>query len=63
MIWLHSEERFLPSTVEFFLPEVTIQDEQSIVVQNYVTPETLIGGENSSVLHMQTREPLGWTFN
>ena len=63
LIWLHSEERFLPSTVEFFLPEVTIQDEQSIVVQNYVTPETLIGGENSSVLHMQTREPLGWTFN
>lgn len=63
LIWLHSEERFLPSTVEFFLPEVTIQDEQSIVVQNYVTPETLIGGENSSVLHMQTREPLGWIFN
>lgn len=62
MIWLHSEESFLPSTVEFFLPEVTIQDEEGTIIQDYVTPETLIGGENSSVLHMQTREPLGTTI-
>lgn len=44
------------------MPEVTIQDEEGTIIQDYVTPETLIGGENSSVLHMQTREPLGTTI-
>ncbi len=61
LIWLHSEEKFLPSSVEFFLPEVTIQNNESAIVQEYVTPANLIGGEISSVLHMQTREPLGMT--
>ncbi|XP_059352054.1 uncharacterized protein LOC130688756 [Daphnia carinata] len=58
LIWLHSEEKFLPSSVEFFLPEVTIQNNESAIVQEYVTPENLIGGEASVTLHMQTREPL-----
>lgn len=59
MVWLHSEEIFLPSSVEFFLPEVNVRDNQSEIVQDYVTPENLIGGEASSTLHMQTLELLG----
>lgn len=58
LVWLHSEEKFLPSSVEFFLPEVTVQDNQSVIIQDYVTPENIIGGEASLTLHMQTREPL-----
>lgn len=61
LVWLHSGEIFLPSTVEFFLPEVTVKDNQSVTIQEFVTPENLIGGEISSIYHMQTRVPLGMT--
>lgn len=39
-----------------------MQDGQGAIVQEIVTPENLIGGENSSSLHMQTIEPLGMDY-
>ena len=59
LIWLHSEELFYPSSVDFFLPEITVQDDQGIIYQEFATTSNLIGGDNTSSLHMQTRQPLG----
>jgi len=59
LIFLHSEEAFYPSSVEFFLPEITINDDSGTILQEVVTPDNILGGENTSSLHMQTREPLG----
>ena len=59
LVWLHSEELFYPSSVDFFLPEMTVQDDQGFIIQEFANAENLIGGENTSALHMQTRQPLG----
>ena len=59
LIWLHSEDVFYPSSVEFFLPEVTLNDINNNVSYEYVTVQNLPGGSGSSYYHMQTREELG----
>ena len=59
LIYLHSEEPFFPSSVEFYLPEMTIQDDSGSILQDIITPDNIPGGESSSQLHMQTRRPLG----
>ena len=62
LIWLHSEELFYPSSVEYFLPEVTIQNEAGEVIAENPTAGDIPGWNDSSDLHMQTREALGKPF-
>jgi len=38
---------------------MTVQDDQGFIIQEFANAENLIGGENTSALHMQTRQPLG----
>lgn len=59
IIWLHSEETFWPSSVEFFLPAVTINDVDENVLQSDPTPSSILVGELTSTYHMQTKVPLG----
>lgn len=66
LIYLHSEEEFFPSSVEFYLPEVTIQDENGVTVQENVTPDSILGGDNSfnhSVSYMINPNSVSHPFN
>lgn len=57
LVFLHSQEVFYPSEVEFFLPEVTLNDGDNNVVVDPVTPQNMPAGRSD--LHLQTRQPLG----
>ena len=61
MIWLHSEEQFWPSSVEFFLPAMTVNDIDQNVIQFDPTPSTILVGNETNYMHMQTKVALGIT--
>jgi len=58
LIWLHGGEQFLPSSVDFFLQHVTLQDRKGHILDLYPTPDRLPGGASSASLHLHTRHKL-----
>ncbi|KAK4012057.1 hypothetical protein OUZ56_021158 [Daphnia magna] len=58
LVWLHSGEQFMPSSVEFFLEHVTLQNRKGRVLDQQPTLNKLPGGPSSTVLHLQSRQKL-----
>ena len=59
LVWLHGEEQFAPSSVDFFLRHVTLQNRKGRVIDGQPAPETLPSGAETEPLNLQTREKLG----
>lgn len=59
LVWLHSGEQFMPSSVEFFLEHVTLQDRKGRLVDAQPSAATLPGGPNSAPLRLQSKQKLG----
>jgi len=58
IVWLHSEDPFYPSTVEFHLENVQVNDENDVVVQSDPTSTTILTGEETSGYHLNTKETI-----
>ena len=61
LIWLHSGEQFAPSSVDFFLSYVSLQNRKGRLIDNYLAPDRLPGGPDTAQLHLQTHDKLGTT--
>ena len=54
----HEEEKFYPSSIEFFLDAVDVVDEDLFTVEPNPTPENLPGGNETEGYYMLTDQPL-----
>jgi len=58
LIWLHSGEQFLPSSVDFFLEHVNLQNRKGRILDLFPKSDRLPAGSPSASLHLQTRHKL-----
>ncbi len=54
LIWLHPEEVFFPSTVDFYIREMQVRDSGEQVVQVDPTAATIVSGPSTEDLHLNT---------
>ena len=57
-VWLHSEEQFMPSSVDFFLEHVTLQNRKGRVLDQQPATTKLPGGPTTTSLHLQSKQKL-----
>lgn len=62
LVWLHSAEQFMPSSVDFFLEHVTLQNRKGRVLDQQPAVNKLPGGPPSAALHFQSRQKLSNFF-
>ncbi len=58
LIWLHPEEVFFPSTVEFYIQEMQVRDLDETVVQEEPTASTVVSGPTTEDYHLNTVEDI-----
>ncbi|CAG0899197.1 unnamed protein product [Darwinula stevensoni] len=58
----HEEEKFYPSSIEFFLDAVDVVDENLFTIEPNPTPENLPGGIETDGYYMLTDQPLRKAF-
>lgn len=59
LVWLHSGEQFMPSSVEFFLEHVNLHDRKGRLVDGQPSGATLPAGPNSASYRLQSKQKLG----
>ncbi len=58
LFWLHPAEVFLPSSVDFFVERMQVRDADEGVVQADPTVDTVVSGDGTEELHLNTEEDL-----
>jgi len=58
LVWLHSEEPFYPSTAEFHLENVQVNNENDELVQSNPTLDGIVTGPETGGYHLNTMEPM-----
>ena len=58
LIWLQNDEVFFPSTVDFYIRELQVRDEDEEVVQEDPTASTIVSGPGTEDLHLNTIEDI-----
>ena len=53
-LWVHHEEFFKPSNVEYFLHNTRVQDQNNAVLQENPTAGTILNGESTANLNLNT---------
>ncbi|KAK3877542.1 hypothetical protein Pcinc_017750 [Petrolisthes cinctipes] len=54
LIWLHPEEMFFPSTVDFHLEHVEVRDENETTIQEFQDRYTIVTGPDTRSYHLNT---------
>ena len=58
LVWLHGADPFYPSTVDFFMENTEVRDANETLVQSDPTATTIVSGEATGDLHLNTFEDL-----
>jgi hypothetical protein len=58
LIWLHSEDPYYPSSIDYHMDNMELRDENEMVVMESPTPTTIPVGPDSSTLHLNTYDDL-----
>jgi len=58
LYWLHSEEVFNPTNFDYYISQMQVRDENGNVIDPNPTAETLITGDASKNLHLNTVEDI-----
>ena len=54
-LWVHHEEFFKPSNVEYFLHNTRVQDQNDDVLQENPTADTILNGESTANYNLNTK--------
>ena len=57
-LWVHHEEFFKPSNVEYFLQNTQVQDQNDAVLQENPTVSTILNGESTTNYNLNTRSEI-----
>ncbi|XP_023337870.1 putative vacuolar protein sorting-associated protein TDA6 [Eurytemora carolleeae] len=58
LVWIHSEDPFMPSSVPFHLQNIQINDENERLVQENPTQDSIVTGPDTDIMHMNTKYPV-----
>ncbi len=58
VIWLHPDEMFNPSTTDFYIENMQLRDANEEVVQADPTASTILSGEGTEDLHLNTERDI-----